>query len=233
MPSIFVTGAGKGIGRAIVGRFAAAGWDVPGVTRSAADVDGLNRIDASGRVRFWRADAAEAGEIAAVADEYAGFGGGEAGLDLLVNNAGAFRHGAFRDTEAATLEALWRGNVVTAFTVTQALLPALIRARGRIANIVSIAALRPLPGKAAYSATKAAQAALFKCLRDEIADQGVTVTNIYPGLTFTASFDGEEVDPATMLWPADVAEAVFANCAPHGNLAVEELVLQPARGVRL
>ena len=230
MPSIFVTGAGKGIGRAIVGRFAAAGWDVAGVTRSAADVDGLNRIDASGRVRFWRADAAKPGEIAAVAAEYTG---GEAGLDLLVNNAGGFRHGSFRDTEAATLDALWQGNVVSAFTVTQALLPALIRARGRIANIVSIAALRPLPGKAAYSATKAAQAALFRCLRDEIADDGVTVTNIYPGLTYTASFDGEDVDPATMLSAADVAEAVFRNCAPHGNLAVEELVLQPARGVRL
>jgi NAD(P)-dependent dehydrogenase (short-subunit alcohol dehydrogenase family) len=217
MPSIFVTGAGKGIGRAIVERFAAAGWDVAGVTRSAADVDRLNRLGAGGTARFWRADAAEAGEIAAVAAEYTG---GEAGLDLLVNNAGGFRHGSFRDTEAATLDALWQGNVVSAFTVTQALLPALIRARGRIANIVSIAALRPLPGKAAYSATKAAQAALFRCLRDEIAGDGVTVTNIYPGLTYTNSFDGEEVDPATMLSPADVAEAVFANCAPHGNLAV-------------
>ncbi len=230
MPSIFVTGAGKGIGRAIVERFAAAGWDVAGVTRSAADVDRLNRLGAGGTARFWRADAAEPGEIAAVAAEYTG---GDAGLDLLVNNAGGFRHGSFRDTEAATLDALWQGNVVSAFTVTQALLPALIRARGRIANIVSIAALRPLPGKAAYSATKAAQAALFRCLRDEIADDGVTVTNIYPGLTYTASFDGEDVDPATMLSAADVAEAVFANCAPHGNLAVEELVLQPARGVRL
>ena len=230
MPSIFVTGAGKGIGRAIVERFAAAGWDVAGVTRSAADVESLNRLGAGGTARFWRADAAEAGEIAAVAAEYTG---GEAGLDLLVNNAGGFRHGSFRDTEAATLDALWQGNVVSAFTVTQALLPALIRARGRIANIVSIAALRPLPGKAAYSATKAAQAALFRCLRDEIADDGVTVTNIYPGLTYTSSFDGEDVDPATMLSAADVAEAVFRNCAPHGNLAVEELVLQPARGVRL
>ncbi len=230
MPSIFVTGAGKGIGRAIVERFAAAGWDIAGVTRSAADVESLNRLGAGGTARFWRADAAEAGEIAAVAAEYTG---GEAGLDLLVNNAGGFRHGSFRDTEAATLDALWQGNVVSAFTVTQALLPALIRARGRIANIVSIAALRPLPFKAAYSATKAAQAALFRCLRDEIADDGVTVTNIYPGLTYTSSFDGEEVDPATMLSAADVAEAVFANCSPHGNLAVEELVLQPARGVRL
>lgn len=230
MPSIFVTGAGKGIGRAIVERFAAAGWDISGVTRAAADVDSLNRLGAGAKARFWRADAAAAVEIAAVAAEYTG---GEAGLDLLVNNAGEFRHGSFRDTEAATLDALWRNNVVSAFTVTQALLPALIRARGRIANIVSIAALRPLPFKAAYSATKAAQAALFRCLRDEIADDGVTVTNIYPGLTYTSSFIGEEVDPATMLSAADVAEAVFRNCAPHGNLAVEELVLQPARGVRL
>ena len=45
MPSIFVTGAGKGIGRAIVARFAAAGWDVAGVTRTPADVDCLNRLE--------------------------------------------------------------------------------------------------------------------------------------------------------------------------------------------
>jgi len=230
MPSIFVTGAGKGIGRAIVERFAAAGWDVGGVTRTQGDVDSLNRLAAAGMVRFWPADAAEAGQIAAVADEYAGTGGD---LDLLVNNAGGFCYGSFRDTSAEALDALWRGNVVSAFTVTQALLPALIRGRGRIANIASIAAIKPLPFKAAYSATKAAQAALFRCLREEIAEHGVTVTNIYPGLTCTASFDGEEVDPATMMSAADVAEAVFRNCAPHGNLAVEELVLQPARGTRL
>jgi NAD(P)-dependent dehydrogenase (short-subunit alcohol dehydrogenase family) len=234
MPSIFVTGAGKGIGRAIVERFAAAGWEVSGITRSAADVEALNGLASSATPRFWQAAATAPREIAAIVSKFAGSGAdGGAGLDLLVNNAGGFHYGSFRDTTAQTLDALWQGNVVSAFTVTQALLPALIRARGRIANIVSIAALRPLPFKAAYSATKAAQAALFRCLRDEIAEDGVTVTNIYPGLTYTSSFDGEEVDPATMLSAADVAEAVFHNCSPHGNLAVEELVLQPARGVRL
>jgi NAD(P)-dependent dehydrogenase (short-subunit alcohol dehydrogenase family) len=224
MPSIFVTGAGKGIGRAIVERFAAAGWDVAGVTRSAADVDSLTHEGG----RFWQADATAVEDIAAIADAYAG-----RGLDLLINNAGGFRYGSFRDTTAETLDALWRGNVVSAFTVTQAFLPALIRAQGRIANIVSVAAIRPLPNKAAYSATKAAQAALFRCLRDEIAGDGVTVTNIYPGVTYTNSFAGEDVDPATMLSTADVAEAVFQNCTLDGNLTVEELVLQPARGIRL
>lgn len=228
MPSIFVTGAGKGIGRAIVERFATAGWDVAGVTRSAADVDRLNQLPTSGTTRFWQADATAVEDIAAIADAYAG-----SGLDLLVNNAGGFRYGSFRDTTAETLDALWRGNVVSAFTVTQAFLPALIRAQGRIANIVSVAAIRPLPNKAAYSATKAAQAALFRCLRDEIAGDGVTVTNIYPGVTYTNSFAGEDVDPATMLSTADVAEAVFQNCTLDGNLTVEELVLQPARGIRL
>jgi NAD(P)-dependent dehydrogenase (short-subunit alcohol dehydrogenase family) len=228
MPTIFITGAGKGIGRAIAERFAAAGWDVAGVTRSAADVDNLNQLDAGGTARFWCADATSVGEITTIAETHFG-----TGLDLLVNNAGDFHYGAFRDTEPETLNALWQGNVVSAFTVTQAFLPALIRARGRIANIVSIAAIKPLPGKAAYSATKAAQAALFRCLRDEIAGDGVTVTNIYPGLTYTTSFKDEDVDPSTMMSPADVAEAVFRNCTPHGNLAVEELVLQPARGIRL
>jgi len=230
MPSIFVTGAGKGIGRAIVERFAAEDWDVAGITRSAADVAALNCLATGGTATFWQADATVAREVGAVIAE---FTTGGSGLDLLVNNAGGFRYGSFRDTKAETIEALWHGNVVSAFTVTQAFLPALIRAGGRIANIVSIAAIRPLPNKAAYSATKAAQAALFRCLRDEIADDGVTVTNIYPGLTYTNSFAGEKVDPATMLSPADVAEAVFQNCTARGNLGVEELVLQPARGIRL
>ncbi len=179
-------------------------------------------------VRFWRADAAAAGDVARVAAER-----GTAPLDLLVNNAGAFQYGGFRDIDAAALDALWRANVLSAFTVTRALLPALVAAGGRIANIVSVAALLPLPGKAAYSATKAAQAALFQCLRAEIAEEGVTVTNLYPGLTLTSSFDGEPVDPATMMAPEDVAEAVFSNCTRRGNLGVEELVLQPARGIKL
>jgi NAD(P)-dependent dehydrogenase (short-subunit alcohol dehydrogenase family) len=233
MPSIFVTGTGKGIGRAIVERFAAAGWEVAGITRSAADVESLNQQGG----RFWQADATAAGDIAAIASEYA-----NTGLDLLVNNAGGFSYGSFRDTTAETLDMLWQGNVVSGLTVTQAFLPALIRAQGRIANIVSITALKPLANKAAYSATKAAQAALFSCLRDEIAGDGVTVTNIYPGVTYTNSFAGEDVDPATMMSAADVAEAVFQNCTlgmnsgavnSGANLAIEELVLQPARGIRL
>jgi NAD(P)-dependent dehydrogenase (short-subunit alcohol dehydrogenase family) len=83
MPSIFVTGAGKGIGRAIVERFAAEGWDVAGVTRSAADVEALNRQATSATARFWRADATSAGEIGAIAREFpdAEFAG-PAGLDL-------------------------------------------------------------------------------------------------------------------------------------------------------
>jgi NAD(P)-dependent dehydrogenase (short-subunit alcohol dehydrogenase family) len=224
MPSIFVTGAGKGIGHAIVQRFATAGWDVAGLTRSAGDVD---RLNAAGG-HFWQADAASAPQVKAIACRF-----DDQGLDLLVNNAGGFTYGDFRDTSAETLEKLWRANVVSAFTVTQAFLPALIRARGRVANIVSLAAVKPLPGKAAYSATKAAQAALFRCLREEIAGEGVSVTNIYPGVTYTNSFLGEEVDPATLMAPGEVAEAVFSTCTLGGNLVAEELVLQPARGLRL
>lgn len=229
MPALFVTGAGKGIGRAIAERFFAAGWRVMGLTRSAADVAALNTLGSG--ARFWQADAADAQGVGAVAEALEREGARM--IDLLVNNAGGFAYGSFRETDAATVEAMWRANVVSAFTVTRALMPMLLRARGRIANIVSVAALKPLPGKAAYCAAKAAEAALFRCLREELAAEGVTVTNIYPGLTYTHSFAGEEVDPTAMLAAADVAEAVFVNCTGHGNLAVEELVLQPARGIRV
>jgi NAD(P)-dependent dehydrogenase (short-subunit alcohol dehydrogenase family) len=223
MPSIFVTGAGTGIGRAIAARFASAGWEVSGITRTAADVAELTRAGG----RFWQADATDADRVAGIAGEFPG------GLDLLVNNAGSFLYGGFRETTPEGLDSLWRNNVVSAFTVTQAFLPALLCAGGRIANIVSLAGLKPLPGKAAYSATKAAQAALFRCLRDEIAAEGVTVTNIYPGVTYTNSFAGEDIDPAQLMAPAEIAEAVFRACTTTGNLVAEELVLQPAKGVRL
>lgn len=225
MPGVFVTGAGKGIGRAIAARFAEAGWRVAGLTRSAADVSELN---ASGTGRFWQADAADSAAVEQVAVELEG-----AEIDLLVNNAGGFAHGAFCETDAATLEAMWRANVLGPFTVTRALLPHVLKARGRIANIVSVAALRPLAGKAAYCAAKAGEAALFACLREEVAQAGVAVTNVYPGVTYTNSFAGEEVDPAKMLSSAQVAEAVFANCAGTGTLSVEKLVLQPAGGIRI
>jgi NAD(P)-dependent dehydrogenase (short-subunit alcohol dehydrogenase family) len=226
MPALFVTGAGKGIGRAIAERFFAAGWRVLGLTRSAADVAALNALGPA--ACFWQADATDAAALARIAAELEG----EA-IDLLVNNAGGFAYGGFRETDAATLEAMWRANVLGPFTVTRALMPQVRRARGRIASIVSVAALRPLPGKAAYCAAKAAEAALFRCLREELAAEGIAVTNIYPGVTYTQSFAGEDVDPTAMLSAAEVAEAVFANCAARGNLAVEELVLQPARGIRL
>ena len=119
MPSIFVTGAGKGIGRAVVERFADAGWATAGVTRAAEDVASLNEL---GGV-FWQADATDAEAIAPIAAEFA-----ESGLDLLVNNAGGFSYGGFRETSAETLDRLWRANVISGFTVTQALLPALISA---------------------------------------------------------------------------------------------------------
>ncbi len=124
MPSIFVTGAGKGIGRAVVERFAADGWETLGITRSDADVAALNNLP-GGRARFRAADAADAAAVAAVVAELVGDGG----LDLLVNNAGGFRYGGFREAAAEDLEAMWRANVLSAFTATRALLAALLRAR--------------------------------------------------------------------------------------------------------
>ncbi len=227
MAVAFVTGAGKGIGRAITERLISAGWEVAGITRSPTDVAALNALPGA---RFIAADATDASAVEWAARELIADDGT---VDLLVNNAGAFAYGRFEETDADGLEALWRANVLAPFLVTRALLPALRRAHGQIVNIVSLAAIKPLAGKAAYSATKAAQAVLFRCLREEVAQDGVRVSNIHPGVTYTSSFEGEDVDPAALMAPSDVAEAVFAAAVQPGNAVVEELVLQPARGMRL
>lgn len=227
MATAFVTGAGKGIGRAIAERFAGEGWRVAGVTRSAADVDALNRLPGA---RFAAADVTDP---SALDEAIASLVGESQALDVLVNNAGAFAYGGFEEVSADVLETLWRANVLGPFLVTRALLPALRRGRGLIVNIVSLAAVKPLPGKAAYSSAKAAEAALFRCLREEVAQEGVRVTNIHPGVTLTSSFEGEEVDPDALMAPADLAETVFRVATQPGNAVIEELVIQPAIGMRL
>ena len=113
--------------------------------------------------------------------------------------------------------------MVSAFTVTQALLPALIRARGRIANIVSIAALKPLPGKAAYPATQAAQAALFRCLPDDIAADGQARVNGYTGSKRDRA--GNEIE--TIAPPFRLRdEPLHIGPAPEVGQHLEEVLLE-------
>ncbi len=109
------------------------------------------------------------------------------GIDLLVNNAGLSMHAMFDQiTDLSTFERLMRVNFLGAMWCTHAALPALKASRGLIVGVSSLAGRTGFPGRTAYCASKFAMAGFFESLRLELAQAGVGVTMIYPGVVATA-----------------------------------------------
>lgn len=172
MPSVLVTGAGRGIGLAITRHMSALGWEVyagarsEGALRELADLPGVNPI---------RLDIADRDSVAALPDAL------PSTLDGVVNNAGVVVNGP---VEGLTLDDLsWQleVNVVAQIAVTQAVLPKIRAAKGRIVFISSVSGLITTPGTGAYCASKYALESLADALRMELRPWGIAVSLVEPG----------------------------------------------------
>jgi NAD(P)-dependent dehydrogenase (short-subunit alcohol dehydrogenase family) len=205
-----VTGSSSGIGRATAQRLAAAGQHVYAGVRNKADGERLVSSAGGGEITPVILDITDASHIAAVADEIAGHTAA-AGLDGLVNNAGI---GLASPVELLPLDTFRRQleiNVVGQLAVTQALLPSLRRARGRIAVVSTIGVRFNPPFAGALDATKAALTALADALRQELAPWGMRVVLIEP-----ASINSGAADKVTR-----DAAAVMAAASPQGRALYE------------
>lgn len=171
--SVAVTGAGGGLGRDIALGLAAKGYVVLGTAMSAAEVRDLT--DASdGRVRLTICDMTKEPSVKAWAGEVSG-ALGDAGLDLLINNAGILTPGP---VEVLTLDAVRREfdvNVFGALSVINAFLPALRKSRGRIVQVSTWTASVPLPFNGPSGASKAAMEAFAAVYRAELRKFGIDV----------------------------------------------------------
>lgn len=198
-PVAVVTGASSGIGAATAVALGAAGYEVVlGARRVDKLTDVAHRIgDAGGSARVVELDVTDQASVDALAAAVPQ-------CDVLVNNAG----GALgMESVEGAVEDKWRWmyevNVLGTLRVTRALLPALKVAKGAVITIGSIAARQNYPGGAGYNAAKHGERALTEVLRQEIAADGVRVTEIDPGRVHTdfslVRFDGD----------ADKAERVY------------------------
>jgi NAD(P)-dependent dehydrogenase (short-subunit alcohol dehydrogenase family) len=176
MPTVLLTGASSGIGRACVERLAATGWQVLAGARDDADLAALAAVAG---VTPLRLDVTSAQDVAAAAATVGHT------LDALVNNAGIAVTGP---VELLPLEA-WREqlevNLLGQVAVTRALLPALLRARGRIVNMSSISGRSALPLFGPYAASKFGLEAMTDTLRRELRGHGVRVVAVEPGAIAT------------------------------------------------
>ena len=177
MPSVLITGASKGIGRATAQEFAARGYRV---VATARDPHALDDLDVDQRLAL---DVTDQGSVDAA---FAAAGD----LDVLVSNAGTIFYGAVEASPLAEVERLYAQNTVGALRVTQAVLPQFrARGAGRLLYLSSILAHIVSPGNAAYAATKWALSAFVEDLAIEVAPFGVLATMLEPGPVSSGALD--------------------------------------------
>lgn len=181
-----VTGASRGIGRAVALDLARHGCDVAVNFRSQEDMaaSAVREIEQLGRRAIAvKADVGRAEECRRLVKETAD---GLGAIDVLVNNAGVWRGSRIEEFEDSTLEWLMATNVEGSFYVTREAVPAMKRKGwGRIVNMSSVIGVTGYPGDSMYGATKAALLGMVKSLARELARYGITVNAIIPGFIQT------------------------------------------------
>ncbi len=180
-----VTGAGRGIGRAIALRYAAEGADVVCVSRTAENSEKVaGEVRALGRKAWALAvDVADSEAVNAAALKILADAGR---VDILVNNAGVTRDGLLMRMSDADWDAVLNTNLKGAFHFTRALSRHFLKQRsGRIINIASIIGLIGNAGQTNYAASKAALIGFTKAVARELASRGITVNAVAPGFVET------------------------------------------------
>lgn len=216
MATALVTGASRGIGRAIASRLARDGYEVVAAARQRDELDLLcaEIDDAGGRCRSLVLDVSDPQAVAAA------LVGAE--FDVLVNNAGIGLFKPFMETMADEWQRMIDVNVNALYHVTHAVLPAMITRRsGHVCTIGSIAGRSAMIGGSCYNATKAFVTSWAESLMLEVREHGVKVSVVMPGSVAT-HFNGRipSDDDAWKLTPEDVADTVAHLVATPPNVLV-------------
>jgi len=207
MPLALITGASTGIGRATALQLAAGGWDVLAGVRGAAAGEQLERDAPSGRVRAITLEVTSPEQVAAAAATVADAVGASitGGLDALVNNAGIGVGGPIELLSQDDLRRQFEVNVFAQVAITQAMLPALRRASGRIILMSSIGGRVTMAYTAPYAASKHALEAIGDSLRVELASSGITVAIIEPGSVATPIWSKNQAEAQELQIPQELA----------------------------
>jgi short-subunit dehydrogenase len=172
---VVVTGASRGIGRAIAAAFAESGAEVGLLSRSEEELNELALALPGEGHEAIAADVGDRDELKKAIDEFGR-------VDVVVANAGIAEYGPFRDMDLDMVERMTRINWLGTVNTVAAVLPAMLdRASGHIVVVSSGAGHRAFPWAAVYGATKSAQRGFAEALRHELSGTGVSVTLVYPG----------------------------------------------------
>ncbi len=230
--NVIITGGSKGIGRSIAEKFAADGHTIVITARNEVDLyNMMNDLQTRFPQSVIKAKPVDMSDI----QQVKAFGKWilDNGLlpGILVNNAGQFYPGSVHTEAEGVLETTMQVNLYSAYHFTRSLLPAMMAARkGHIFNMCSIASLDAYANGGSYSISKFALMGFSKNLREEMKPYGIKVTAVYPGATFTASWEGADIDPKRIMEAGDIAEMIYAASKLSPMAVVEDIILRPQLG---
>ena len=227
-----ITGASKGIGKAIAELFAAKGVNLAICARNAADLEAFHKSLGSQfpdiEILSMPVDVAKRADI----EKFVSMINGHwTNLDILVNNAGIYLPGEVHKEEEGTLEKLMEVNVYGPYHLTRALMPYFLKQEaGYIFNMCSVASLIAYPNGGSYSITKFALNGFTKALRAELLDKGVKVSAVFPGATWSNSWAGVDLPKDRLMEAMDVAKAIWLQLELSPSAVMEDIILRPQLG---
>jgi short-subunit dehydrogenase len=228
---VIVTGASRGIGKAVAEAFAKAGHEVLITARQQAKLDAVAEEI---RQRYPGAKVLAKAADATMPDQVLSLGHWcleQGDPDVLINNAGNFEPGSLLDQAAGVLERQLAVNLYSAYHLTRVIAPVMVkRGQGHVFNMCSIAGQQPYAHGGAYSISKYALNGFSQNLREELKPCGVKVTTVYPGAVCTDSWGDYDNSTHRIMEPEDIAQLIYAATQLSVAACVEEILVRPRLG---
>lgn len=231
-PIVIVSGGTKGIGKATIEQFMAAGFDVVTCARNEADLLMLQKMlqarYAPSRLFVKATNMAVKTEV----ESFISFINElNRPVDVLVNNTGLFAPGQIHNESAGTLESMIETNLYSAYYLTRGVVEGMIqRKKGHIFNLCSTASITAYTNGGSYCISKFALYGMTKVLREELKPHGIKVTAILPGATLTASWEGADLPPERFIQAKDVAETIWSAYNLSSGAVIEDILIRPQLG---
>lgn len=235
--NVVITGASRGIGKAIAELFAANGHALYLSSKSETAID---KTMAELQEKYPGVKIKAKARDLSKRDEVESFGqwvlDNSFHIDVLVNNAGNFLPGSVHNEENGILEEMIATNLYSAYHLTRKLLPQMMKqspvsgSRGHIFNMCSIASLHAYKNGGAYSISKFAMHGFSKNLREEMKSHLIKVTSVFPGAVMTDSWEGFDNSAKRIMEAEDIARMIYATSQLSPQACVEEITIRPQLG---
>lgn len=229
--NVIVTGASRGLGKAVAEIFAANGNDLYITARHEEKLyktaEELMNAYSSITIKAIPFDLSKKEQ----AKEFGQWCLKHGAPDVLVNNAGSFAGANVYDEEDGALEKMIETNLYSAYHLTRVIVPEMIKQQsGHIFNMSSIAGLKAYPRGGSYSISKYAIRGFSVNLREDLKQHNIKVTTVYPGAAYTDSWAASGLPEKRFMEAGDIAKMIYSASQLSPQACVEEIIIRPQLG---